>query len=346
MKCEPDPNHPDGPCKRCTKANRTCVVTAPSRKRQKKADGRVAELEKKIDALTATLHASKSGSLGHDERNLAELPQNNEGDTNPYEQVTNGTELSSRSLPEASDWRRDMFSKVVDTMPKSGASPSISMAAPPMVVAGQKRKFPEFSAPSPSGSLPSGGSGPRPSLPNSKGSEGFNGPASNDYADVIDRGIITAEAASKMFDRYVNDMTIHMPAVVFPPGTTAAEIRKSKPTLFLAILSITSSSSRSELTREVMRIFADSIICNGEKSMELIQALIITNLWYWPPEHFEGRCAFLRVVASSYKVDTKDINLFTLLTQTYSAFTLKMAANHARRTQILSTHSYRCSYGN
>ncbi|KAB8302865.1 hypothetical protein EYC80_006198 [Monilinia laxa] len=59
VKCEPDMNNFDGPCKRCAKASRHCVVTVPSRKRQKKADSRVAELEKKIDALTATLQATK-----------------------------------------------------------------------------------------------------------------------------------------------------------------------------------------------------------------------------------------------------------------------------------------------
>ncbi|KAF7549184.1 hypothetical protein G7046_g8423 [Stylonectria norvegica] len=56
VRCEPDPND-DGPCKRCKKAGRNCVVTVPTRKRQKKTDSRVAELEKKIDALTASLQA-------------------------------------------------------------------------------------------------------------------------------------------------------------------------------------------------------------------------------------------------------------------------------------------------
>jgi len=42
--------------------NRTSITTPPTRKRQKKADSRVAELERKIDALTATLHAQKSGT--------------------------------------------------------------------------------------------------------------------------------------------------------------------------------------------------------------------------------------------------------------------------------------------
>ena len=51
VRCDPDPNHPDGSCRRCAKARRACVVTAPSRKRQKKTDSRVTELERKIDAF-------------------------------------------------------------------------------------------------------------------------------------------------------------------------------------------------------------------------------------------------------------------------------------------------------
>jgi hypothetical protein len=54
VKCVIDPSSTD-PCKRCAKAGRQCVVTPPTRKRQKKADSRVAELERKLDALTATL---------------------------------------------------------------------------------------------------------------------------------------------------------------------------------------------------------------------------------------------------------------------------------------------------
>lgn len=59
VRCEPDEKHPSGSCKRCAKANRRCVVTPPTRKRQKKTDSRVSELEKKIDALTASLQASR-----------------------------------------------------------------------------------------------------------------------------------------------------------------------------------------------------------------------------------------------------------------------------------------------
>lgn len=61
VRCDQDPARPEIPCKRCAKAGRQCVITQPSRKRQKKADGRVAELEKKLDALTAALHQQQGG---------------------------------------------------------------------------------------------------------------------------------------------------------------------------------------------------------------------------------------------------------------------------------------------
>ena len=90
VKCEFDLNNQnqDGPCRRCTKARRHCVVTQPSRKRQKKTDSRVAELEKKIDALTAVLQATRSDTVAP---NVADVSVKNERrPSNPYEQVTNG----------------------------------------------------------------------------------------------------------------------------------------------------------------------------------------------------------------------------------------------------------------
>lgn len=88
VKCEFDPNNQEGPCRRCTKARRNCVVTQPSRKRQKKTDSRVAELEKKIDALTAVLHATRSDTIPH---NVTDTPESlDRRPSNPYEQVTNG----------------------------------------------------------------------------------------------------------------------------------------------------------------------------------------------------------------------------------------------------------------
>ena len=64
VRCDQDVNHPGQPCTRCYKANRRCVVTPPSRKRQRRSENKVVELEKKIDALTATLLSKQQCSQG------------------------------------------------------------------------------------------------------------------------------------------------------------------------------------------------------------------------------------------------------------------------------------------
>ncbi|KUJ22749.1 uncharacterized protein LY89DRAFT_637013 [Mollisia scopiformis] len=283
VRCEPDPNNGDGPCKRCAKANRNCVVTVPNRKRQKKTDSRVAELEKKIDALTQSL-AQKSAGIAP--TTAGPFPEQQgmgvEPRRNAYQQVTNGgfdSLYASRPEVRAEDW----------SYPKEPEFVARKNSAPPMVVAGQKRKHLETREYS---STPESSARKLSETPNGFLVDTGNKPAPNhEYADVIDRGVLTADMAAKMFECYIEKMVPHMPAVVFPAGTTAADVRKTTPTLFLAILSAASGSNYPELqrmlTKEVMSIYADRVICNGEKTLELIQALHVSTLWYWPPEHFE-----------------------------------------------------------
>jgi hypothetical protein len=131
VRCEFDTNNLDGPCKRCAKANRNCVVTIPSRKRQKKTDSRVAELEKKIDALTASLQATKSQSISVGHGSELESDQDATSNTprpNSYEQVT----IGAFERP-GSDWM----------LQDCNARPSEKQIAPPVVIARQKRKHQE-----------------------------------------------------------------------------------------------------------------------------------------------------------------------------------------------------------
>lgn len=108
--------------------------------------------------------------------------------------------------------------------------------------------------------------------------------------DVIDRGIISMELAAEMFHTYVTDLVPHYPAVVFHSGVTAAEIRKAKPTLFLAIIAAASGKSDphlySTLNSEVISAYAQQIVIGSQKSLELVQAMIVTSVWYYPPGKF------------------------------------------------------------
>jgi hypothetical protein len=83
-------------------------------------------------------------------------------------------------------------------------------------------------------------------------------------------------------------MCPHLPGVVI--HVTAADLRASKPILFLAVLAAGSSEMANlqrVLTKELMQEFADRVIVRGNKSLELVQALQVAVIWHWPPERFE-----------------------------------------------------------
>lgn len=296
VRCDPDPNNPDGSCKRCTKARRRCVVTVPTRKRQKKADSRVAELEKKIDALTASLQASRAQSRGSEN---AESSVNQTwgggtagswpGYTRGHEsnrRVSGGPSNSGSSAGLAGNKRRYNG----DIRHRAGnAGIMAPFAARPHTPPGQD------SSTAHEGAEAGPGAGDRKS--NSKLWLPFHvsfsprKPEGDEYTDIIDREVIDTEMATKAFERYVNEMAPLLPFVVFPPNTTMSEVRRNTPILFLAIISVSiaafAPSLQLPLTNEVNKVFAEQVVVRGAKSLELVQALVVVVLWYMPPDHYE-----------------------------------------------------------
>lgn len=134
LKVRCDQERLDQPCRRCAKAGRpwysaqsdhlsaplinTSITTPPTRKRQKKADSRVAELERKIDALTATLHAQKGGAP--DVRHHGGIPQY-EGNT----PATATPEGSFRMGTVGHDWSQPTPNRYQDIPPGYGPAQNI-----------------------------------------------------------------------------------------------------------------------------------------------------------------------------------------------------------------------------
>ncbi|KAJ5970008.1 hypothetical protein N7501_006256 [Penicillium viridicatum] len=267
VRCDPDPAHPEGSCKRCAKARRKCVVTAPTRKRQKKTDSRVAELERKIDALTATLQASNStgalfsGKSGHQPSPSGERD----------EQLAGRRWLGGESKIAGS--KRQHTGEVKDS--------SDGLLAPRYSRPGSPSAEQISSHASKHWRRPVGGdSAPLPKLE-----------AGNEFADMIDRGIIDYTTANAAFERYVYEMAPEMPFVVFPPGTTMGEVRRNKPHLFLAIIAaavgIFSPDAQPTLVNETYRLIAEHVVIKGQKSLELVQTLMVCSIWYLPPDNFD-----------------------------------------------------------
>lgn len=257
VRCVPDNNDVDGPCLRCKKARRNCVVTLPTRKRQKKTDSRVAELEKKIDALTASLHA-RAGDGGASRRE----------DSATAAAWDDGT--TERDQHPAMRRTSDGY-VIYQPRYESQSAPASSTA----VVAGQKRKLAER------GPDERADSETR-AAPPIRMDESYN--------DIVSRGVISADKAQELFDRYNGQLIRHLPGVVFPKDMTAADLREAKPVLFLAVMAAASSETsglQRQLVRELMQVLAEKVVITGEKSLELVQALQVAVIWYWPPEHYE-----------------------------------------------------------
>ena len=270
VRCEPDPG--TGPCKRCRKANRKCVITAPSRKRQKKTDSRVAELERKIDALTASLQATKegNGSASEDDGYMdGDTPHMDSPDgrsnqpISPYATTSSGASRKRRMSEYQQDGgfrsrRQSNSEAITQSSPAYVANMGVRQSAP---------LKPEI--------------GGLPSDPNGEVDTSVYG-----EVDAVLRRVVHAETANDLFRHYNDHMAPHMPIVVFAPGTSPNTLRKRSPVLFLAILSVASGQDfpdlQATLTREIMRVLADRVFVMGEKSLELVQALQVITIWYWP----------------------------------------------------------------
>jgi hypothetical protein len=117
------------------------------------------------------------------------------------------------------------------------------------------------------------------------GPKDFPGPAEN---DIIDRGIITMTMAEELMSIWRNDLVSTCPGITIPRHWTAHDLRTNKPSLFHAVMAAASHSKGSELSdklhHEVVYLYAHSAFINGEKSVQSIQAMLVTVAYNSPPK--------------------------------------------------------------
>ena len=106
--------------------------------------------------------------------------------------------------------------------------------------------------------------------------------------DAIDRRILDVTTAYDIFHRYSFEMSQYFPIVTFPCTTKPELIRHTKPVLFHTILAVAAAPTLPNiqhlLVSEVTRIIADRVLCRAEKSLELVQALLVLVMFYQRPK--------------------------------------------------------------
>ncbi|KAJ5246086.1 hypothetical protein N7468_001069, partial [Penicillium chermesinum] len=249
VRCLPNPSTPNQ-CQRCAKSRKSCVFVAPQRRRpRKRTDSRVAQLEKEMRMMRSLLKG-RIREESEPESDGSEASQE-EGDDGELEYQGN-----VGAMPESSS----NSARLMDYSPEYG-----------------------------DGSYPSmHGSAVFPAQPTLSGLHmNFLAEPNKHNEDVIDRGIITLDDAEQLVAFFIQEQSSIFPMVMFPQTTTAAHLRQAKPVLFLSVITAAAISIDSGLaavlSREMVRLYADRFFIEGEKSLELVQAVILMIIYYLPP---------------------------------------------------------------
>ncbi|EXJ56831.1 hypothetical protein A1O7_07175 [Cladophialophora yegresii CBS 114405] len=241
-------------CKACSKVNRQCIMPGPPRKRQKTVH-KVAELEKKINALTEALLAKQQ------QTDTGKL----EAESPPKDAATTSSSEPART-EDTSNTSLDSYHRAM-----------IEQAFPPTAQ-------PRFNT--------SCGGGPP-----------FEPLARDDYVDVVERGDLTVESATKLFSFWRGRMCETTPMIVFPASADIQGIRKTRPMTFLAILTAASAviqpSAQPALTIELNRQISERVLFHGDKSLDLIQAMLFNSQYYIRPRTARDMAFNLNIQAAS-----------------------------------------------
>ncbi|KAJ5636621.1 uncharacterized protein N7484_009934 [Penicillium longicatenatum] len=253
VRCLPNPTTPNQ-CQRCAKGNKVCTFVAPQRRRpRKRTDSRVAQLEKEMRVMRTLIKDKIREESEPESSDASDNSQDNESGDMDYHCALGSIPESAGGTSESARFM-DYSAEFIDT-PHPGMHGSGSLSAP-LTLSGLHANFLSV-----------------PSRPRDD--------------DVVDRGIISHEDAEQLVAFFIHELSTIFPLVILPPTTTAAQLRQAAPVLFLSVISAAAISIDTDLAsvlnRELVRLYADRFFIEGEKSLELVQALLLMMIFYFPP---------------------------------------------------------------
>ena len=103
----------------------------------------------------------------------------------------------------------------------------------------------------------------------------------NNYEDAIDRGLLSLMTARKYYSRFMTDLNPLCPLINFPKGTTFDMIRRTRPMLTLAILSVgcTETELGQDLSDDYAKELATRAFFYFERSVDILQSILIHTTW-------------------------------------------------------------------
>lgn len=110
----------------------------------------------------------------------------------------------------------------------------------------------------------------------------------------------------RLFSDFQTEMIQHFPFVVVPPQATAATFRKEKAFLFRTCIAASCYADialQRQLVEELMKYLGERLLLKAEKSLDLLQGLLIFIGWYQYYNHYNPQLMNLVHLATSMAID-------------------------------------------
>ncbi|KAK7408438.1 hypothetical protein QQX98_009365 [Neonectria punicea] len=108
----------------------------------------------------------------------------------------------------------------------------------------------------------------------------------------LSTGLVGHNQAEGLYWAFCHSFAPLYPIVHVPESLTCEATRRVRPALFRATLTVASTSIDPSLSRALFldtgKYLAAKAVVAGEKSLDLIQALLVLSTWQQPPEKFQG----------------------------------------------------------
>jgi hypothetical protein len=109
---------------------------------------------------------------------------------------------------------------------------------------------------------------------------------------IIESGLLSLPKAIELYHRFRTELMHQYPAVFIPPSISPEYIREEKYSLFLSIITAAAASFEphiaSILIHELEKNHAHNVMVDGRRSISLAQSLLVSTIWHYPSERFDG----------------------------------------------------------
>lgn len=103
---------------------------------------------------------------------------------------------------------------------------------------------------------------------------------------LISSSMLSEQEARELFDAFVAECLPQFPVVTIHESFD--ELREMKPVLLLAAVTAASNARDGELFtrlhRHLVRMVSDRVVINGERDIELLQAILLLEVSFCPPD--------------------------------------------------------------